>query len=185
MPEPTAFTENCAVEPTVAVCGVGDTRMIGAVELPVPEVGLVTVNVRVEAGPVPSAFAALAVRLYVPTVFGVPASMPVVELNESPDGIPERLKVNGLLLAVSAYEKGLPAGAVSVVALVIEEKAPIVRVRFSVGPLPKEFAAEIGTIATWGEVGVPLMTPVEALSERPAGRADAENDVGPFVAVIE
>jgi hypothetical protein len=88
------------------------------------------------------------------------------------------------LLAASDAENELPAVPESVVVLVIAEKLPIVRTRLRGRLLPNELEAVIETVATWGADGVPLITPVAVLRDRPAGSPVAAKDVGEFVAVI-
>ena len=132
----------------------------------------------------PRALVALAVMVYVPTVVGVPVILPVVELIDRPAGRPVRMKFTGLLLAASELENALPAGPVRVVGLVIAEKFPIVRIRLRGRLLPNELLAVMGTLTTCGAVGVPLISPEEALRERPAGSPDAVKSVGLFVAVM-
>jgi hypothetical protein len=51
-------------------------------------------------------------------------------------------------------------------------------------PVPPAFVAEMATLETPSDVGVPEMIPFEAFTENPAGNPVAPKLVGPFVAVI-
>ena len=68
--------------------------------------------------------------------------------------------------------------------LVMAEKLPIVKIRLNEMLEPKELLAVIGTVVTAAVVGVPLITPLEAFRERPAGRPVAVKEVGLLVPVI-
>ena len=67
---------------------------------------------------------------------------------------------------------GVPSRPEAVLALVITGAtfaAATVMVRVAV-PVPVEFVADSVTVAVPAAVGVPLMAPVSALIDRPAGR---------------
>ena len=51
-------------------------------------------------------------------------------------------------------------------------------------PVPAEFAAEIVTLKVPDSLGVPEISPVAVLTERPAGKPEAPKLVGLLVAVI-
>jgi hypothetical protein len=88
------------------------------------------------------------------------------------------------LLAANVAAKATPVAPAKVVGLVIAEKLPIVITRFRGRLLPYELDAVSEMVATCGSDGVPLISPVDVLSESPDGRPTAAKEVGEFVAVI-
>src|SRR5438067_6158728 len=100
--EPFQFTvevETNLVPFTVKVnCALPAVVEVGLIEVMVGT-GLLIVRVSV-ALPVPPAFVALMVTLYVPAVVGVPEINPVLVFTVKPAGSPVALKLVGLLVAV-------------------------------------------------------------------------------------
>jgi precorrin isomerase len=78
------------VEPTVTDCEKGGVTIWGAMDEALEEVPAME-SVMTVVGPAPSALVALASRVYIPAVVGVPEMTPVEELSESPAGRPVTL----------------------------------------------------------------------------------------------
>ena len=134
--------------------------------------GATTLRTRV-AVPLPLALMAVSAIEKEPATVGVPLINPLKVFTDSPAGRPLALKRVGELLAAMVYEKAEPLVAVALVALEIAGggtgAAAMVKARTAeavpVGPV-----AERAIENYPATVGVPLITPLDMLAERPAGR---------------
>src|SRR2546422_3159438 len=132
--------------------------------------------------PVPPALVALRVTVEAPAVVGVPEMRPVVALSARPAGNPVAPKLVGLLVAVIGELNATPTWPVAVPALVMTGVAGVI-VTVSVWvPVPPALVALRATVEAPALVGVPAMSPLVALSARPAGNPVASKLVGLLVA---
>jgi hypothetical protein len=142
------------------------------------------------AVPVPDRFVAVKITANDPALVGVPEMTPEAASTERPGGRPAAAKA-AAVLAVIVYEKGVFTTAPTSRALVICGVPPpppplvfTVSVKVAV-PVPDAFVALSDTVVVPAVVGVPLIAPVEALTDNPAGSPLAPKLAGELVAVIE
>src|SRR5437899_10647633 len=135
-------------------------------------------------GPVPPALVALTVTVEAPALVGVPVMSPVVALSARPAGNPVALKLVGLFFPYTTLFRSTPTWPVAVPALVMTGVAGVIVTASVWGPVPPAMVALRVPIEAAARVGVPVMSPVVALSARPAGNPVALKLVGLFGAVI-
>jgi hypothetical protein len=143
---------------------------------------IVSVSVAV---PVPRLLVALIDTVDAPPApVGVPEITPVLVLTVRPAGNPVAPKLVGVLVAVIWYENATPTVPLALVELVITGKPMMVSVRVAV-PVPALLVALNETVdVPPAPVDVPEITPVLALTVRPAGNPVAPKLIGVLVALI-
>src|SRR3989441_9703192 len=134
--------------------------------------------------PVPPALVALRVTVEAPAVVGVPEMRPVVALSARPAGNPVAPKLVGELVAVMGSVIAAPTWLVAVAVMVMAGVAGVIVTASVWVPVPPALVALRVTVEAPAVAGVPEMSPVVALSARPAGNPVAPKLVGLFVAVI-
>src|SRR5687768_10858120 len=134
--------------------------------------------------PVPVGLVAVTFALDIPAVVGVPVMRPVTESIDSPAGSPDAPKLVGLLVAMSWWKNGRSVPPSAVAALVnTGMPTPSVMTSGCVA-VAAALVALIVALKVPLTVGVPEITPVVVLTERPGGRPVAPKLVGLLVAVI-